>query len=78
VAQRQPHEKGGAMSFNCRERKTAINLRLCAIPPTFNRRLQRRDGCRCPAARWLDFIHSDDAFKAFDPYGFKRFAAGPE
>jgi hypothetical protein len=31
-----------------------------------------------PSRAWLDFIHSDDAFKAFDPYGFKRFAAGPE
>jgi ABC-type molybdate transport system substrate-binding protein len=27
---------------------------------------------------WLDFIQSDTAFKAFEPYGFRRFASTPE
>jgi molybdate transport system substrate-binding protein len=30
------------------------------------------------ARAWLDFIRSDNAFKAFDPYGFRRFVARPE
>jgi ABC-type molybdate transport system substrate-binding protein len=30
------------------------------------------------ARAWLEFIRTDDAFKAFEPYGFKRFAAAPE
>ena len=29
------------------------------------------------ARAWLDFIGSDAAFRAFEPYGFKRFAATP-
>jgi ABC-type molybdate transport system substrate-binding protein len=30
------------------------------------------------ARAWLDFIRSDRAFRAFEPYGFRRFAAPPE
>jgi hypothetical protein len=57
-----------------------MNLRLCAIPPTFNRRLQHRDGCRRRRRRGRGSISSTPMtpFKAFDLYGFKRFAAGPE
>jgi ABC-type molybdate transport system substrate-binding protein len=30
------------------------------------------------ARAWLEFLRSNNAFKAFEPYGFRRFAARPE
>jgi ABC-type molybdate transport system substrate-binding protein len=30
------------------------------------------------ARAWLDFISSDSAFRAFEPYGFRRFVATPQ